>query len=151
MDKTRSVMRITRSFGKLERILQSHFRAEQAQTIKESNRFWVSQRNAGPAARSSGERPVMDVGMSRRDEAFEERVRGVGLALKFGMELAGDVKGVILQFDNLHQFPVWGRATEREPCFFEWLSVSVIELVAVTMTLIHDESAVKLGCTRAYD
>ena len=40
------------------------------------------------------------------DEAFEKRMRLVRLAQKFGVELAGDEKWMILEFDHLHELAV---------------------------------------------
>ena len=49
---------------------------------------------------------MMQVLMHGGDEPFEQGVGPVGLALKFGMELAGDVERVILDFDHFHEFAV---------------------------------------------
>lgn len=62
-------------------------------------------------ARASGtdnrlQRPVMDVIVTGRDEAFEERMRLVGLALEFRMKLARHEERMILQFDHFNQFSV---------------------------------------------
>ena len=44
--------------------------------------------------------------MAGSDEAAEERVRFVGFAEELGMELAGDVKRVVLQLDDLGKLPI---------------------------------------------
>jgi hypothetical protein len=62
------------------------------------------------AARTAGhrsERPMMDVAVAGGDEAAEERVGPVGLALELGMKLAGDKERVIFDLDHLHQLPIW--------------------------------------------
>ena len=46
--------------------------------------------------------------MRRANEPFEERVRLVGLALKFRMELAGQEIRMARQFDDLNQIAVRG-------------------------------------------
>ena len=57
-------------------------------------------------AGEASERAVVNVIMAGRDEAFEERMRPVGLALEFGMELAGEEKRVFFDLDHFHEFAV---------------------------------------------
>lgn len=49
---------------------------------------------------------MMNMRVRGGDEAFEKRVRFIGLALKFGMKLARDEEGVVLQFDHFHEFAI---------------------------------------------
>jgi len=79
------------------------------------------------------------------DETAKERVGRVGLAQEFGVELAGQEKRMILQFDEFDQLPIRRHATENEPSLLELSAVGVVELVAMAMTLVDDEGAVKLG------
>lgn len=48
----------------------------------------------------------MDVLMRGGDEALEQRMRLVRLALKFRMKLARDKKRMVFQFDDLDEFAV---------------------------------------------
>ena len=54
-----------------------------------------------------------------RDEALEQRMRLVRLALELGMELAGDEERVVRQFDDLHQLAVRRQAAEDEARLLE--------------------------------
>ena len=48
------------------------------------------------------------------DEAVEQRVRGVGLAEEFWVELAGNVEGMAGQFDHFSEFAFGGDAANDE-------------------------------------
>ena len=48
------------------------------------------------------------------DEALEQRMRLVRLALEFGMKLAGDEERMVRQFDDFHQLAVGRQAAEDE-------------------------------------
>src|SRR5258708_3865876 len=91
----------------------------------------------------------MDMVVARSDEALEKRVRPVGFALEFRMELAGDEKWMVFQFDDLHQLPVGRKAAKDEPGLLESLAVDVVEFVAVAMPLVHEESPIKVTGQRA--
>ncbi len=49
---------------------------------------------------------LVSVGETGGHEAFEERVRRVGLALKLGVILAGEEPRVVAQFDEFHEFSI---------------------------------------------
>src|SRR5256885_3335962 len=87
----------------------------------------------------------MDARMGGRDKTPEERMRLMGLAVEFGVELAGDKKRMLRQFDDLDQLAVRSVATENEPGFLETLAISVVEFVAVPMSLVDDERSVEAG------
>src|ERR1051325_7048826 len=74
-------------------------------------------------------RPVMNAGVGGGDETFEQRVRRVRFALKFRMKLAGQVKWVVRQFDNLHKFFVDRSSRKHKSGFLEFLPVIVVEFV----------------------
>ena len=86
----------------------------------------------------------MQLRVGRGDECFEQRVRLVRFALEFGMELAGDEKGMLRYFDHLDQFAVGGEAAEGEAGFFKTIAIRIVEFVAVTMAFLDDEGAVNL-------
>jgi len=48
---------------------------------------------------------MMGVMVAGSDETFEERMRLVRFAAEFRMELAGNEKWMVLQFDHLDQIP----------------------------------------------
>ena len=62
-------------------------------------RLWMLE---GPLVAS--DRPMVNVGVSRRNEAFEQRMRLVRLAQEFRVELAREIKRVARQFDHFHEF-----------------------------------------------
>jgi hypothetical protein len=48
----------------------------------------------------------MNVAVAGRDKASEQRVRLVGLALEFRMELTRDEEGMVFQFDDFDELAV---------------------------------------------
>src|SRR5438094_4265693 len=88
-------------------------------------------------------RPIMNPIMRCGNEAFEERMGLVRLAVKFGMELAGNEKGVVSQFDDFHQLAIGRETAENKTRFFEALAVRVVELVAVAVTFVDHKRAVE--------
>ena len=81
----------------------------------------------------------MDVLVRGGDEAFEQRMRLVRLALKFRMELARHEKRMVFQFDDLDEFAVGRIAAENEPGFLKFFAVGVVEFVAMAMAFVDDE------------
>ena len=73
------------------------------------------------------------------DEALEQRMRLVRLALKFRMELARHEKRMILQFDDLDELAVGRQPAEHETGLLEFLAVGIVEFVAVPVPLVHHE------------
>ena len=92
----------------------------------------------------------MDMVVGGSDETLEQRVRLVRLALKFGVELAGDEKRVVLQLDHFDQLAVRRQSAENETGTLELLAISIIELVAVAMPLVHDKRTIKMRRHRSH-
>ena len=69
------------------------------------------------------------------DKAGEERVRTVGTALEFGVELAADVPILFAQLGDLNERAVRRGAGEGHARALKLLAEEVIELVAVTVAL----------------
>ena len=69
------------------------------------------------------------------DEAGEEGMRGAELAEKFGVELAGEIIGVVVDFDHLYEIDIGRDGTDSEAGFFELFAVAVVYLVAVAVAL----------------
>ena len=86
----------------------------------------------------------MDESVGGRDKALEERMRPVWFALEFGVELAGDEKGMVLQFNNLDQLAVRRRAAEYEARLLELFPERIVELVPMPVPLINKEGAVEM-------
>src|SRR4051794_2290747 len=93
---------------------------------------------------------MVDVVVAGGDKPFEERVRLVGLALEFRVELAGNKKRMVFQLDYFDQLSIRGKAAEDEPGLFEALTIGVVELVAMSMALVNQECAVKMICQGAH-
>lgn len=70
------------------------------------------------------------------NEATEDRVRIVGLAAEFGVELAGDEEGVVRQFDGLGQLAFLRDAADDEAIGLELVFELVIDLITMAMTLV---------------
>ena len=94
--------------------------------------------------RNGLQRPVVNVVVARRDEAAEKRVRAVRLAQKFRVELAGQIVGMLLEFDHFHELAVGAGAAEDESVALEFFAVGVVEFVAVAVPLVDDKGAVEL-------
>ena len=87
---------------------------------------------------------MMNVVVTRRDKATEERMRRVGFAEEFGMILAGHKKRMIFQFDYFNQFSIRGRAAKNKAGLLEWGAIGIIEFVAMPMAFVDDEGAIEL-------
>jgi len=74
-------------------------------------------------------------GDSRANEGLEERMRLVGTALEFRVELASDEVRMIGEFDDFDESLVGARAAEAESGVLQLVPVVVVELEAVAMTL----------------
>jgi hypothetical protein len=73
------------------------------------------------------------------DEAFEKRMRLVRLAQKLRVKLAGDEKGMILEFNDFNQLAVGRQAAENKTGLFKFLAVGVVEFVAVAVAFVDHE------------
>src|SRR3990170_6922204 len=80
----------------------------------------------------------------RRDEAGEYRVRLERLGLEFRMELNRQVPGVTGKLDDFHELPVGRPTRDPEPSVGQRAFVRAVELVAVTVALVHERRAVHL-------
>src|SRR5690348_7346947 len=89
-------------------------------------------------------RLVVQLRVRCRNETLEQWVRLVRFALEFGMELAGDKKRMLRDFDHLDQFAVGREAAEGEAGFFEAFAIGVVEFVTMAMAFFHDKRAVNL-------
>ena len=67
----------------------------------------------------------------------EERVRLVGPALEFGMELAAQHEGMIVQLGNLHQPPIGRDAGKGHAVALHVGAECVVELKTVAVALLH--------------
>lgn len=83
--------------------------------------------------------------MAGGDKAAEQRVRGVGFAQEFRMELARQIKRMVPELDQLDELAVRGRARENESGLFESCAIGVIELIPVPMAFVDDEGSIKLS------
>ncbi len=87
----------------------------------------------------------MNAGVAGSDEPAKERVRGIRFAQELGVELAGDVEGMVLQFHQFHEFSIGGISAENKACLLILRAVMIVELVSMTMTFMDEESSIKLG------
>src|SRR5581483_2198123 len=79
-------------------------------------------------------RGVLD---GRLDKALEQRMRPVGAAGEFGMELAADHEGMIGYLRDLDQPPIRAEAAEHHPGLLEGRPEVIVELEAVAVALHH--------------
>src|SRR5436190_510446 len=93
----------------------------------------------------------MNPRMRRRNESAEERMRLMRFAMEFGVELAGDIEGMLGQLDDLYQLSVGSMPAENPTGLLEPLAIGIVEFVAMTVSLIDHERAVKAGGLRAND
>ena len=63
-------------------------------------------------------------------------MRLVGTALEFGVVLYADVKITVGKLDGLHQLTVRGESRERQTRVLQYLSVVVVEFIAVAVTVL---------------
>ena len=68
-------------------------------------------------------------------EAAEKRMRTIGTALEFGMELNADIEVVFGNLECLHQSSVHTRAADNRALFFVARAIEVVEFPAMTMAL----------------
>ena len=61
------------------------------------------------------------------------RYHGLGLELR--VELAAEEPRMLVQLDNLHQVAIRRGAADRSARLFQWLTVGVVELVAMAVPL----------------
>src|SRR5712691_10433412 len=94
---------------------------------------------------------MVDVVVAGSDEAFEQRVRLVRLALEFRVELAGDKERMIFQLDYFDQLSIRGKPAEDEPGLFKALAVGVVELVAMAVALVDEEGTIEMIGQGAHD
>ena len=83
-------------------------------------------------------------------ECSEERMRPVGPALKFRMELAPHHEGVPLHFHNFHKTGLRIFATEDEPFLLECILEGIIELITVAMALGNLFLPIYFECLRPF-
>src|SRR2546423_2745923 len=98
MDEAELVVRIAGQLSQLDGIFQAQLCAEHAQAVEELDGFLAGHARfpGGLIALKRLQRFVMNVIVTGGDEAFEQRMRFVRLALKFRMKLAGNKEGMIL-------------------------------------------------------
>ncbi len=87
----------------------------------------------------------VSVQMARGNESLEQRMRFVWLALKFGVELAGNKERMILQFDDLDQLSVGRSAAQDKPGLLELLAVLIVKFVTVAMPFMDEKCAIIMG------
>ncbi len=85
------------------------------------------------------------------DEAAEERVRLVRLALEFRVILAGEEERVISHLDQLRKRSVGRGAADEETFFRHLVAVFHVELVAMAMALEHFVVLINFLGQRAVD
>src|SRR5438046_9956479 len=81
--------------------------------------------------------------MRGADEAFEEWMRLMRFAVEFGMELAGDEKWMLRQFDDFDELAVRREPAENVIGLLEPVAEGIVELVPVPMSFVHHECSVK--------
>ena len=77
--------------------------------------------------------------MRSGDKAFEQRMRLMRLALKFGMELARDEKWMLFELDDFDQLAVRRKTAEHETSLLEFLAIGVVELITMAVTFVDHE------------
>src|SRR5215471_16518275 len=70
-------------------------------------------------------------------------MRLVRLAMELRVELAGDEKRMLRQFDDLHELAIGRMSAEPKPSFLKTFAVGVVEFVPVTMPFVYNECAIK--------
>src|SRR5689334_955469 len=78
----------------------------------------------------------------RFDKIAEQRLRAIRSRGELRVELRSDEPRVVVEFNDFHETSVRGRAGEHEACLHHRVPVLVVELVTVTMTLVHQRVAV---------
>src|SRR5690348_6030385 len=94
---------------------------------------------------------LVDAALQERGphEIAEQRVRPVRPGAELGVEQARHEPRVIGQLDALDQAPVRRKPAEDHPVLAHHLAVFIVELEAVTVTLLHDLLTVRLVRVRA--
>ena len=82
------------------------------------------------------------MGQGSFHKAQEERVRFVGAAFEFGMELYADEMPVIRQFHRFYDAPVRRSATQHHAVLGDDFTVIVVKFIAVAMALVNERLAV---------
>src|SRR5579871_1372676 len=82
------------------------------------------------------QRLLMQPRVRRCNKSFEQRMRLVRLAVEFRVELAGNEKWMLRQFNHLDQFAVRRQAAKYKAAFLKPLAVGVVELVTVAMPFL---------------
>src|SRR5580693_557741 len=105
-------------------------------------RFWIA---------SSARRMLLRIErQASLDEAFEQRMGLVRFALKFWVVLAADEIGMIAEFDQFGQCPVWRGAGNYEAFLVHSVAILHVELVAMAVSLHHIGRAVNLFSQRSF-
>src|SRR4026207_439262 len=82
------------------------------------------------------------------DEALEQRMRLVRLALEFGVKLRRHKKRVGGNLNHFHQLSIRCGAAANKAAFLKLVLVLVVEIVAMAMALVDHKRAVELGRAR---
>src|SRR6266542_138876 len=77
------------------------------------------------------------------DEAGEQGVRVPRARAEFGMELSRDEVGMLGQLDDLHELLLGPHPRHAQPVLLHALQIVVVDLVAVTVTLLDDALAIQ--------
>src|SRR5918994_4557710 len=85
------------------------------------------------------------------DELAEERRRPRGPRLELGVELARHKPRVVRKLDDLDEPAFLERAGDDQAALDERRPVVVVDLVAMTVALVHDRLPVGLLCARFLD
>lgn len=97
------------------------------------------------------QRLLMNLRVGGGDETLEQRVRPVGFAQEFRVELAGHEERMIRQLDQLDEQPVRRGAAEDHAGLLEPRPVAAVELIPVPVPFLDQKRTVKLGRARTDD
>src|ERR1700724_3562353 len=84
------------------------------------------------------------------DESLEQRMRLIGLALKFWVVLAADEIEMIAELNQFGQCPVGRGAGNYEAFLVHSVAILHVELVAMAVSLHHIGRAVNLFSQRSF-
>src|SRR5215207_9181123 len=87
----------------------------------------------------------MNAGVSGGDKALEQWVRHVRFTMELGVKLAGNEERVLRHFDDLHQLAVWREPAKGKTGLLKFITIRVIELVAMPVAFINHEGPVQPG------
>src|SRR5438046_502123 len=79
------------------------------------------------------------------DEVLEERVAGKGLRLELRVELAAEEPRMVLELDDLDEFPIGRHAGEGEPGVPKRRQIFLIDLVPMAVPLGDRGLAIRTG------